>query len=134
MFKIVPADMQPRSPESYKRLMTACFVFAGLTLGVGSALEHQLVAVSIYILGMVGGMSVPYVADYTMFDERDDAIHQRASGATLAVFGWLSAITFPSLVALSTTPYFEWGAVTTTLSITTAIVYITYAILLGYYR
>ncbi|MCD2201341.1 DUF2178 domain-containing protein [Halobacterium sp. KA-4] len=114
--------------------MTSCFVFAGIALGVGTALEFPLVAVGLYILGMAGGMVIPYITDYTMFDERDTTIHQRASGTTLALFGWLSTLVFPSLVALSTTPHFEWGPATTTLSITTAIVYLTYALLLGYYR
>lgn len=114
--------------------MTSCFVFAGIALGVGTVLEFQLIGVGLYILGMASGMMIPYTTEYTMFDERDDTIHQRASGATLALFGWLAAITFPSLVALSTTTYFEWGSVTATLSITTAVVYITYALLAGYYR
>lgn len=126
--------MRSRPPETYKRLMTACFVSAGIALGVGTALEFPLVAVGLYVLGMVGGTAIPSMTDYTMFDERDDTIHQRASGVTLAVFGWLAAIVFPSLVALSTTSYFTWGPVTTTLSITTAVVYITYALLIGYFR
>lgn len=134
MPELAPTAIQSRPPETYKRLMVACFVFAGIALGVGTALEFPLVAVGVYVLGMAGGMIIPYTTDYTLFDERNDTIHQRASGVTLAVFGWLAAIVFPSLVALSTTSYFEWGPVTTTLSITTAVVYITYGLLLGYYR
>ncbi|MCU4926864.1 DUF2178 domain-containing protein [Halobacteria archaeon AArc-dxtr1] len=134
MSELASTTIQSRSPEAYKRLMVACFVFAGIALGVGTALEFPLVAVGLYVLGVTGGMMIPYTTNYTLFDERDDTIHQRASGVTLAVFGWLAAIVFPSLVALSTTPHFEWGPVTTTLSITTAVVYITYGLLLGYYR
>lgn len=134
MSELASTAMQSRPPETYKRLMAACFVLAGIALGVGTALGFPLIAVGLYILGMAGGMTIPYNTNYTLFDERDDAIHQRASGVTLAVFGWLAAIVFPSLVALSTTPYFEWGPVTSTLSITTAAVYLTYALLLGYYR
>ncbi|WP_143095860.1 hypothetical protein [Natronobacterium haloterrestre] len=58
---------------------------------------------------MAAGIVIPYLSDYTMFDEHDDAIRQQASGVTLAVFGWLAAIGFPSLGALSTTTYLEWG-------------------------
>ncbi|MDG5818970.1 DUF2178 domain-containing protein [Natronococcus sp. A-GB7] len=134
MSELASTNIQSRPPEAYKRLMVACFVFAGIALGVGTALEFPLVAVGLYVLGMAGGMMIPYTTNYTLFDERDDTIHQRASGVTLAVFGWLAAIVFPSLVALSTTPHFEWGPVTMTLSITTAVVYITYGLLLGYYR
>lgn len=105
-----------------------------MALGVGTTIEFPLVAVGLYVIGMTGGIILPYTTSYTLFDERDDTIHQRASGVTLTVFGWLAAIVFPSLVALSTTPHFEWGPVTTTLSITTAVVYLTYGLLLGYYR
>lgn len=134
MSELSPAVTRSRPPETYKRLIIACFVFAGLALGVGTALGYPFVGVALYVLGMAGGVVIPYTTDYTMFDERDDAVHQRASGATLAVFGWLAAVVFPSLVVLSTTSYFEWGAVTATLSITTAVVYVTYALLVGYYR
>lgn len=134
MSELTPTVMQSRPPQTYKRLMTSCFVFAGIALGVGTALEFPLVAVGLYTLGMASGMIIPYTTNYTLFDERDTTIHQRASGVTLALFGWLSALVFPSLVALSTTPHFEWGPATTTLSITTAVVYLTYALFLGYYR
>lgn len=134
MTELLPTVMQSRPPETYKRLMIACFVFAGLALGVVTALEFPLVAVGLYVLGLASGSVIPYITDYTMFDERDDTVHQRASGATLAVFGWLAAIVFPSLVALSTTSYFKWESTTVTLSITTAVVYITYALLVGYHR
>lgn len=134
MSKLALPVVRSRAPKTYKRLTEASFVFAGIALGLGTALEFPLLAVGVYVLGMAGGIVIPYVTDHTMFDERDDTIHQRASGVTLALFGWLAAIVFPSLVALSTTSYFEWGPVTTTLSITTAVVYITYALLIGYYR
>lgn len=134
MSELSATVMQSRPPETYKRLMTACFVSAGIALGVGTALEFPLVAVGLYVLGMAGGIVIPYRTDYTLFDERDDTIHQRASGVTLALFGWLAAIVFPSLVVLSTTSYFEWGPVTTTLSLTTAVVFITYALLISYFR
>ena len=134
MPELAPTAIQSRPPETHKRLMIACFVFAGLALGVGTALEFPLVAVGLYALGMVGAILIPSVTDYTLFDERDDTIHQRASGVTLAAFGWLAAIVFPSLVALSTTPHFEWGPATGTLSITTTVVYLTYALLVGYYQ
>ncbi|WP_336343235.1 DUF2178 domain-containing protein [Halalkalicoccus ordinarius] len=134
MSELAATVMESRPPATYKRLMTACFVSAGIALGIGTALEFPLVAVGLYVLGMAGGIVIPSITDYTLFDERDDTIHQRASGVTLAVFGWLAAIVFPSLVVLSTTSYFTWGPVTTTLSLTTAVVYITYALLISYFR
>lgn len=114
--------------------MVGSFVFAGVALGVGTAIEFPLIAVGLYVLGMATGILIPSLTEYSLFDERDDAIHRRASGVTLALFGWLAAIVFPSMVALSTTSHFEWGPVTATLGITTAVVYLTYALLLGYFR
>lgn len=134
MVELASSITDSRPTETYRRLMVGCFVGAGIALGVGTALQFTLVGVGLYVLGMAGGIAIPYGTAYTVFDERDDAIHRRASGVTLAAFGWLAAIVFPSLVVLSTTPYFEWGPVTTTLSLTTAVVYVTYALLVGYYR
>lgn len=121
-------------PETYKRLMVACSVLAGVALGVGAALEYQLVGVGLYVVGLTAALAIPYTTEYTLFDERDDVIHRRASGATLALFGWLAALVFPSLVVLSTTSYFSWGTASATLGWTTAVVYATYGVALAYYR
>ncbi|MFC4541218.1 DUF2178 domain-containing protein [Halosolutus amylolyticus] len=122
------------APETYKRLMLACCVFAGVALGVGSALQRPLVAVGLYAVGMIAAVAIPSATSYTLFDERDDTIHRRASGFTLTLFGWLAAIVFPSLVVLSSTRYFSWGTASVTLAWTTAAVYVTYGVAIGYYR
>ncbi|SDY61657.1 hypothetical protein SAMN05216564_10713 [Halopenitus persicus] len=79
-------------------------------------------------------MAIPYLTDEPLLDDYDEAIHQRASGVTLTLFGWLSAIVFPSFIVLSATPYFKWGPWTTILRNITGTIYITYALLVGYYR
>ena len=125
---------QHSEPETYKRLILACGLFAGIALGVGTAIQRPYIAVGLYALGIVGAVAVPYTTDYTLFDERDDTIHRRASGTTLAAFGWLSALVFPSLVVLSSTPTFAWGPASAAVAWTTAVVYGCYALLVGYYR
>ncbi|MFC7115720.1 DUF2178 domain-containing protein [Natronoarchaeum sp. GCM10025703] len=125
---------QNRSPKTYKRLMLALGVFAGVSLGVGSALQRPFIAVGLYVVGMTAAVSIPYTTDHLLFDERDDTIHRRASGFTMAAFGWLSALVFPSLVVLSATDHFAWGPASVTVAWTTAIVYMTYGVALGYYR
>lgn len=122
------------APTTYKRLMLASGMFAGIALGLGAALDRPLYGVAFYVVGLTSATAIPYLTDHTLFDERDDAIHERASGLTLALFGWLAALIFPSLVLLSSTEYFSWGPASVTLAWTTAIVYITYGLALGYYR
>lgn len=113
--------------------MAALLALAGVALAAGAALERQLVGVGLYAIGMVAAFAIPRVTDVPVFDERNDAIHRRASGATLALFGWLSALVFPSLVVLSGTDHFSWGPSTVALAWTTLAVYATYAHALGYY-
>ena len=125
--------IQTGAPETYKRLMIACGLFAGIALGVGSAIQRPFVGVGLYTVGMLGTVAIPAMTEYTLFDERDDAIHRQASGATIALFGWISALLFPSLVVLSSTSYFSWGPASGTLSLTTVVVYTVYGLALGYY-
>lgn len=127
------ASFQVDEPKTYKRLMGISFALAGLALGLGAALDQQLVGVGAYAVGMVTGFAIPYLSEFTLFDERDDTIHRQASGTTLTLFGWLAAIVFPSLVVLETTPHFSWGPASWSLAITTAVVYLTFALVSVYY-
>lgn len=114
--------------------MVAFGLLAALALAVGAMLKRPLVGVGLYAAGMTAALAVPYVADARLFDERDDRLHERASGLTLALFGWLSALVYPSLVVLAGTEYFSWGPASTALAWTTAVVYGVYLLALGYYR
>lgn len=127
------ASLQVEEPKTYKRLMGISFVLAGLALGLGTALDQQLIGVGLYVVAMATGFAIPYLSEYTLFDERDDTIHRQASATTLTLFGWLAAIVFPSLVVLETTPHFSWGPASWTLAMTTAVVYLTFALLTLYY-
>lgn len=107
---------------------------AGLALAVGAALERPLLGVGLYAVGLTAAVSLPYATDVRLFDERDDRIHRRASGLTLALFGWLSAVAYPSLVVLSGTDHFSWGPASTAVAWTTVAVYGVYLLALCYYR
>lgn len=121
-------------PETYRRMIVLFALFAGVALGVGTALERPLVAVGLYAVGMTAAAVTPQFAGTQLFDERDDALHRRASGTTLALFGWLSALVYPSLVVLSTTDQFSWGPASAAVAWTTIAVYGTYLIAFGYHR
>lgn len=125
---------QNGAPETYKRLITACGLLGGLALGIGTALSRPFIGVGLYAVGLIAAASIPYATGVTLFDERDDALHQRASGFTLALFGWLSALVYPSLVVLWGTGHFSWGPATAAIAVTTAIVYMVYGVAFGYYQ
>lgn len=121
-------------PETYRRMIGLFALFAGVALGIGTALERPFVAVGLYAVGMTAAAVTPRFAGLRLFDERDDALHRRASGTTLALFGWLSALVYPSLVVLSTTEYFSWGPASAAVAWTTVAVYGTYLVAFGYHR
>lgn len=121
------------TPTTYRRSITVFGLVAGAALGLGTAFEYPLVGVGLYALAMTAAVAVPSVADATLADERHREIHGRASGVTLALFGWLSAIVYPSLVVLSTTEHFAWGPASAAVAWTTVAVYGVYLLARGYY-
>lgn len=73
MTETPPGTIQTSAPAMYKRLMAACGIFAGLSLGVGAALNRPFIAVGLYVVGMAAAVMIPYTTAVTLFDERDDA-------------------------------------------------------------
>jgi hypothetical protein len=121
-------------PTTYRRSIVAFGAFAALCLAAGAALERPLVGGRLYAVGLTAAVAVPYAVGVPLFDERDDRLHERTSGLTLALFGWLSALVYPSLLALSAARRFSWGPTSTALAWTTAGAYGVYLLALGYYR
>jgi len=121
-------------PATYRRSTLAFGLAAGLCLAVGSSLERPLLGVGLYTVGMTAAAVLPYAVDVRLFDERDDRIHRRASGLTLALFGWLSALVYPSLVVLAGTDHFSWGPASVAVAWTTTLVYGVYLLAVGYHR
>ena len=121
-------------PETYERATVGLSLLAAAALAGGTLLRRPFVGIGIYALALGSVFVLPVVSDDTMFDERDDRIMGRASAATLTLFGWLSAIVYPSLVALWATGDFEWGPGSTALAFATLAVYGTFGLALAYFR
>ena len=121
-------------PETYKRATVGLSLLAAVALAGGTLLRRPFVGIGIYALALGSVFVVPVVSDTRMFDERDDRIVGRASAATLTLFGWLSALVYPSLVALSATGDFSWGPATSAVAFTTLAVYATFGAAVAYFR
>ncbi len=121
-------------PGTYRRASVAFSLLAAVALATGTVLRRPFVGIAVYALALGTVFLLPAVADARMFDERDDKIVGRASAATLTLFGWLSALVYPSLVALSATGDFAWGPASTAVAFTTLAVYATFGVALAYYR
>lgn len=121
-------------PTTYRRTTVGLTLFAALALAGGVVLELPFVGIALYALGLLTVFSLPAVTDVRLFDERDDAIARKASATTLTLFGWLSAIVYPSLVALSATGQFSWGPASSAVAFATVAVYGVYGVALGYHR
>jgi uncharacterized membrane protein len=121
-------------PATYKRITVGLTLLAALALAGGVVFERPFVGIGVYALGLGTVFVLPSVADVRLFDERDETIARNASATTLTLFGWLSAIVYPSLVALSATGGFSWGPASSAVAFGTAALYGTYALALGYHR
>mgnify|MGYP006268669909 CR=1 FL=1 len=121
-------------PTTYRRTTVGLTLLAALALAGGVVFDVPFVGIAVYALGLATVFALPAVSDMRLFDERDDAIARKASATTLTLFGWLSAIVYPSLVALSATGQFSWGPASSAVAFATAAVYGVYAIALGYHR
>ncbi|PSQ33759.1 DUF2178 domain-containing protein [Halobacteriales archaeon SW_12_69_24] len=121
-------------PETYKLATVGLSLLAAVALAGGTLLRRPFVGIGIYWLALGSVFVLPVVSNSRMFDERDDRIVGRASAATLTLFGWLSALVYPSLVALSATGQFSWGPATTAVAFTTVAVYATFGAAVAYVR
>lgn len=121
-------------PGTYKRATVGLSLLAAVALAAGTVLQRPFVGIGIYVLALGTVFALPAVTETRIYDERDDELMGRASATTLTLFGWLSALVYPSLVALSATGQFSWGPASSAVAFATVAVYGTYAVALGYHR
>jgi uncharacterized membrane protein len=121
---------QARSERTYRRLHAALSAASGLTLGVLIAFGYPLVGVSGFALlfAIAGYLQVTYPA--TLFDERDRRVHERASGWTLALFGWACALFFPTMTVLVALGYTTWPDWLVPIALLVPVVYGVYGLLM----
>ena len=99
-------------PLTYRRLSTACFLFAGIVLFVGSLADYLYVGIVAYVVLAIAGFAVRHTANATLFDERDRRLHDRASGSAIRIISHTGIILIPAVVGLAVAEYItlspEW--------------------------
>jgi hypothetical protein len=121
-------------PGTYKRATVGLSLLAAVALAAGTVLQRPFVGIGIYVLALGTVFALPAVTETRIYDERDDELMGRASATTLTLFGWLSALVYPSLVALSATGQFSWGPAISAVAFATAGLYGTLGLVVLYYR
>lgn len=116
--------------RTYRRLYAALSGLSGLALAVLITLGYPLVGVAGFALlfGAAGYLQVSYTG--TLFDERDQQTHERASGWTLALFGWACALFFPTMTVLTALNYTTWPRWLVPIALLVPVVYGVYGLLL----
>lgn len=121
-------------PGTYRRATAGLALLAAVALAGGTVLQRPFVGIGVYVLALGTVFVLPAVTEARVYDERDDELMGRASATTLMLFGWLSALVYPSLVALSATGQFSWGPASSAVAFATAGLYATFGLVLLYYR
>ena len=108
------------SPRRYKRVVYSIFAIGIAGLFAGIVFEMPLAGTTVYLLGAWLGSGLaavlPRVSDATLIDERDRAVHRRASGLAVNVTAAIGIAVVPALYALSaadvvTITQTMWGAI-----------------------
>ena len=108
------------SPRRYKRVVYSIFAVGIAGLFAGIVFEMPLAGTTVYLLGAWVGSGLaallPRVSDATLVDERDQAVHRRASGLAVNVTAVVGISVVPPLYALSAAEVVRitqtmWGAI-----------------------
>jgi uncharacterized membrane protein len=103
--------MSPTHIEStYRRSyigswLTGTVAFIGLIVA-----GYPVVGAVAFGLAALVAVNLQREYDGPMFDERDDAIVKRASVNTIAIFGVVSGIFFPTMTTLHALNIYQWPA------------------------
>lgn len=90
-----------RSTSISQRAIFGTLVVVAFALYFGlQAIGHPIAGVGAFAVCFGVAIILVVRSNARLFDERDRRIHERAAGHTVALYGWISAIAFPSLVVL----------------------------------
>ena len=115
-----PIDTVAASPQRYKRVVNWIFAVGIAGLFAGLVFDQPLAGTTIYLAGTWFGSGLaavlPRVSDATLIDERDRAVHRRASGLAVNVTAAVGITVVPALYALSAAELVRitptmWGAI-----------------------
>ena len=118
---------QTLGENTYRRAYVGLWIAAGVLFGLLIGTGRRLWATAAFFLLAGAAVALRATYDGTLFDERDDEVHYRASGHTITLYGLLSAVVFPTLVALEALGMYEWGTVASAAAWAVGVLYITYA-------
>jgi len=113
---------------SARRTFAGLVAISGVGLAVFTTLERPFVGVGIYAVALVGAISVQWVTEMPVFDERDEAIAGDAARWTLTVLGWTSAGVFPALTVAWGLGAFEWRPWSAAIAVFVASLYAVYGL------
>jgi len=112
-----------------RKIYIGLWALGAALLGLATGFGRPLLGTGAYTASIILALGVQHKYPGTMFDERDTEIHNKASGHTLAIFGYLSAAIFPALTALNGLGHFKWSAWTSAVALITAAIYLVYGTL-----
>ncbi|MEE6211420.1 DUF2178 domain-containing protein [Salarchaeum sp. III] len=106
--------------QTYERIVYGLFALAIIGLFAGMGFDRPVAGIAVYLLGcwLGGGIAVlaPKFTDATLQDERDDDLHNRASGLTMGIAMLVGLSVIPALYVLDAGNYVEltgtvWGGI-----------------------
>lgn len=115
-----------------RKMSVGLWGFGGFILGVSVPLNTGLLGVIIFAICALSAMFIVHNTSDVVYDERDQQLHQQASGLTLTIFGYASATIFPSLTALHASGVYDWPVWMTPIALLIAVLYVSYASITAY--
>lgn len=117
-------------PERARRTVLGLVVAAVAGYGGLIAAGRPVAAVVVWVVGLAGATIARWQSPAPLFDERDEAVSQRAAAVTLTLVGLTSAVVFPALAAASGLGAFEWEPWATTAALLIAGIYLVFGLAL----
>lgn len=105
-------------------IVIAFVVYFGL-----QAIGYPLLSVAGFVVFFGGAIGLAAGSSQRFWDERDQQVHERAAGYTVAMFGWLSAVAFPTIIGLEAIGHLEPPAWLAPISAAVIVFYLTYGLI-----